>query len=117
MTIPENFLRDAVLLLSAAGVIGGVVIAWAKWKLSGDFAGRADIVALSAKVTELDTKLATVPTHDDIRRLGERLTAMESGVSSIAAELRGMRDGIGRVERTVEMLLTNELNKQKAIVP
>lgn len=114
MNLPETWLRDLVLLLSAAGVIGGVVIAWIRLRLSGDFAGKADITALGAKINELEAKLSSVPTHDDVRRLGDRLSAMETGVASIGAEVRGMRDGINRVERDLNILLQHELNKQRA---
>lgn len=115
MTIPETWLRDLVLLLSASGVIGGVVIAWAKWRLSGDFASKADITALGAKIGHLEAKIGAVPSLEDVRRLGDRLSAMENGVATVGAEVRGMRDGISRVERDLHLLLTHELNRQKAI--
>ncbi|MDO9499023.1 DUF2730 family protein [Falsiroseomonas sp.] len=114
MNLPETWLRDLVLLLSAAGVIGGVVIAWIRLRLSGDFAGKADITALGNKINELEAKLNSVPTHDDVRRLGDRLSAMESGLATVGAEVRGMREGINRVERDLHLLLQHELAKQKA---
>lgn len=115
--IPDTWLRDAVLLLSASSVIGGMVIAWAKWRLSGDFAGKSDIAALGGKISELEAKLNAVPTHDDVRRMGERLSALEIGVTSVGAEVRGMREGISRVERDLHLLLQHELNKQKVTAP
>lgn len=113
MNLPETWLRDLVLLLSAAGVIGGVVITWIRVRLSGDFAGKADISSLSGKINELEGKLSSMPTHEDVRRLGDRLSVLETGVASVGGEVRAMRDGISRVERDLNILLQHELSKQR----
>lgn len=107
---------SALALLTIATVSGGLVIAWVKWRLSGDFAGRADIAAMNERLDTMDAKLRTVPTHDDVRRLSERLSHMEANVASIGADVRGLRDGISRVERDLHLLVQHELNKSKGAV-
>lgn len=107
-------------LVGAATVIGGLVIAWVRYRLSGDFASKADIGALAARMDEIESGLRKVPTHDDVRRLGDRISAVEQriggverGVDVVTAEVRGIREGTGRIEHAVLMLTQHELAKQR----
>lgn len=103
--------RDVAALIAAATVIGGLVIAWVKWRLSGDFASKGDIAGLSDRIKHVESTLIEVPKHEDLRRLGDRLTGVETNVAAMGADLRGVRDGISRMERDVHLLLQHELRK------
>ena len=105
--------RDIVALLTAATIIGGLVIAWVRWQLAGHFAGKADISGLRSRMDEIEQQLRGVPTHEDVRRLSERISAVERGVEVVGAELRGVREGIQRLERDLHLLVQHELAKGK----
>jgi hypothetical protein len=119
-----SWARDLVVLLTAATVVGGMAIAWVRYRLSADFAGKADISGLAKRVDDMEAQLRALPTHADMRALGDRIgavegrvAAVESGVATISAEVRGVREGVGRVERDLHLLLQHELNKGKGAAP
>ena len=105
--------RDTAALLTVATIIGTMVVAWVRWQLRGDFAGKADIATLGTRMEDIETRLRAVPTHEDVRRISERLGTLESGFASVGGEVRGMREGIARVERDLHLLLQHELAKGK----
>jgi predicted nucleic acid-binding Zn-ribbon protein len=111
--MPDFSWRDVVALLTVATIIGGLVIAWVRWQLSGDFAGKADISGLRTRMDEIEQQLRGVPTHEDVRRLSERIGAVERGVEVLGADLRGVREGISRLERDLHLLVQHELAKGK----
>lgn len=104
--------RDIGALLTVATIVGGLVIGWVRWRLSGDFASRADIGGIQARIDEIETRVRSLPNHDDLRRISERLGSVERGVDVVATEVRGLRDGISRVEQTATMLLNNALARE-----
>lgn len=104
---------DIATWLGAAVTVGGLVIAWVRFQLSDVFAARGDITALVSRVEKIETKIGNVPTHDDLRRIADRLGVIENGFSELGAELRGMRDGVRRVENDLRLLLQHELSKGK----
>jgi tetrahydromethanopterin S-methyltransferase subunit G len=104
--------RDAGALLGVATVVGGMVIGWVRWRLSGDFASKSDISGLGDRMDEIEKQLRGVPTHDDVRRLSERISAVERGVDVVGAEVRAVKEGVGRAERDLHLLVQHAINKE-----
>lgn len=110
-----------VAMLTAATIIGGMVIGWVRWQLRGDFASSKDVGDLALRIDKIDARLRDAPSHDDVRQIASRLAGMEvrmggleGGHASVIAELRGVRDGVGRVEAAVSMLMNHELAEARA---
>ena len=98
-------------VLSIAGIVGGMVIGWVKYRLSDEFAKKADVAGVGAGVAGLSTRveaverhIQTVPTHNDMRLLGERIAAVERGVAVVSAEMRGVGAGVARVENDLSLI-------------
>lgn len=93
--------RDLGALVAVSSGVGGMVIWWVRAHLLGTFASRADADSISARLAALETRMGTVPTQENIRALGERVSALEKGVAVVGTELRGLGDAMGRLERAV----------------
>ena len=66
--------RDVAALLTSATIMSGIVIAWVKYRLAGDFASKSDIADMSRRMEGVEHQMATMPTRDDLRRVTERVT-------------------------------------------
>jgi hypothetical protein len=53
--------------------------------------------------------MRAVPTHDDVRGLSERIGRVESAVAVVGANIDGLRDGMGRIERDLHLLVSHEI--------
>ncbi len=118
MTVPQaEFLdfgwRDLVAVLTAATLIGGMVIAWVRWQLSTDFAKRGDITGLSDRMERVEAALKSFPSLDDVRALGERVGRVERGVEVVSAHLEGVRDGQKRIETDLRLLIQHHIGAIK----
>jgi hypothetical protein len=103
---------------SAVAAIAGLVVmlaGFAVWLLrarfAGDFASRADVAGLRESVDGIERRLRDTPTHEDVRALGTRLAAVEAASATVSAEVRGVREGVSRVERDLHLLIQHELGK------
>ena len=103
--------RDIVLVLSTTGIISSLFLAWVKWQLSGDFARKPDIDDLSRRLKEVEGQMVTMPTQDDMRRIGDRLGGVERDVGITAEAIRGMRESQGRIEQSLSMLIQHHLKE------
>lgn len=111
--MPEIVMRDVVAFLAAAGLIGGMVIAWARWQLSGDFAKYADLTALSDRLKAVERKIDLAPTHADLRVIQDRIGGAEQGIAVGNARIQGVQESLGRVERDLTLLLQHQLREPK----
>lgn len=118
----DMHLRDIVTLLTAAGIIAGLAIAWIKWRLSDVFASKADVSGFASKgdvagfgerLERIEAQMKGVPTHADVQHLALRISAVEANIAAVGEQIRGVRDGVGRVENDLRLLLTHELGKAK----
>ena len=110
----DMHLRDIVTLLTAACIVAGLAIAWIRWRLSDTFASKKDVAHVGDRLDEIEARLKDVPTHADVGRLAERISAVEANVAAVGEQIRGVRDGVARVERDLHLLLQHELAKSKA---
>ncbi len=111
--MPEISIRDVVTWLTAAGLVGGVVIAWVKYQLSGDFAKSSDITALSGRLEKVERQMDTVPTHADLRAINDRMGATERGVAVVASEIQGVRQAVERNAVDTRLILQHMMDKPK----
>lgn len=98
-------LRDIVAILAAAGIIGGMVIAWVRWQLAGTFAGKVDIEHLSQRLEQVEQQMRTAPTDGDLHQLSTRLAAVETGVAVTGAQMVGVKEAVSRIERDVSLVV------------
>lgn len=101
--------RDLAAILAAATVMGGMVIGWVRYQLRNDFARASDISGLSDRIERVEVHMRAVPTHDDVRGLSERIGRVESAVAVVGANIDGLRDGMGRIERDLHLLVSHEI--------
>jgi hypothetical protein len=111
--MPEIAMRDIVAFLGAAGLVGGMVIAWVRWQLAGDFAKSSDIASLSTRLREVERQMDTVPTHADLRAVNDRLGATERGVAVATAEIKGVREAVDRQSVDLRLIVTHMMDKPK----
>lgn len=112
MTLRE-WLMLVVALTAAVGAVGGLLVAWARWQLAGTFADKAAIGGLSDRLERVEAQMAAGPSHADIRALSERVGAVERQVDVVGAELRGVRDGVARIERDLILLVQHHLRGER----
>lgn len=101
--------RDVAALLTSATIMSGIVIAWVKYRLAGDFASKADIADMSRRMEGVEAQMRQSPTHADMSKLSERLSIVERGVAVGNAELGGLRDGMARIERDLNLLVQHHI--------
>ncbi|WP_439596475.1 hypothetical protein [Falsiroseomonas sp.] len=105
--------KDIVVALTAASMIGGLIITWVRTQLSPDFAKKADITALGARIEAVEAQMRGVPSHTDMRLLSDRISAVESGVAVVRAEMGGVAAGVQRVESHLRLVHDHLLNHQR----
>lgn len=103
--------NSAAAILTAATLAGGMVLAWIRWQLSTDFARTTDIAALGVRIGALEERLKGMPEHADMEMLSSRVAKVERNTDVAAAELRGVRDSIGRVERDLHLLIRHHIGE------
>lgn len=101
--------RDVVGLLTSATIMSGIVITWVKYRLAGDFASKSDITDMSRRMEGIEAQMRLAPSHADITKLSERLSTVERGVAVGNAELGGLRDGMARIERDLNLLVQHHI--------
>ena len=69
---------------------------------------------LAAATADWDRRVRDMPQHADLRAISERLSTVERVCDVVRAEVSGMKDAIGRVERTTNMLLAHQLKEDRA---
>lgn len=111
-------LRDWVMLVAAliasGTAMGGLIIAWVRWQLVGTFADKASISSLSDRLERVEAQVADGPTHLDMRGLSERVGAVERQVDVVGAEVRGVKDGVARIEHSLNMITGHLLRAERA---
>lgn len=101
--------RDVAALLTSAGLISIMVISWVKYRLSGDFASKADISGLSGRIEAVEQQMASMPTREDMQRVSERMGALEREVAIATTEIRAGRDSMARIERDLHLMVQHHL--------
>lgn len=105
--------RDIAPLLGVVTGIAGVGYAVLRARMIGDFATAADVRALEERISELETTVRRVPSHDDIRQIGVRVGELERTTAVVSTEVRGVKDILGRVEQMTDLLVRHQLQGEK----
>lgn len=107
--------RDVAAFLAAAGMMGGVLVAYMKFRLSGDFAKASDVTALGSEIAALKTQIGQMPTHSDVRFLDQRIAQVERGVAVVQAKIEGVADLLRGIEKTSDLLLRHQLEQDRGV--
>lgn len=123
MTLWEMFWRYGWLWALLAN---GLVL-WLSWSLSRQFVTHPFFSSYSKGVDErfkqieqrqtetesllkqIATSLAALPKASDLHRLEVSLTGIDGAVKASQAEVRGLANGMARVERVVDMLTESHI--------
>ena len=109
-----NFeISENVFLAFLPPFISIAVLAVQAW-LGRQFATIGGMTALATRVTTLEGKADEAPRHEDVAEMEHRLNALEVMVGEMRAEVRGVREGVGRVEHMVTLLVEHGLRKEAA---
>lgn len=106
--------KEIAAIIAAATAIGGLLIAYIRFRLAGDFAKASDVAALSVEIAELRAKVSRMPTHDDVRALDQRIAQVERGVAVVQAKIEGVADLLRGIEKTSDLLLRHQLEQDRS---
>jgi hypothetical protein len=117
MTI--DFDPGHVSALIAAGSLGGsvVLLAMRAW-LERWFATLKQVATLQQRLQGVEAGAKGVADHAEVVEIERKVNTLEVSVGELRAELhadiRGVREGIGRVEHMVTLLVENGLRQEAA---
>ncbi len=115
----DNFWEEVAAALAVASVIGGAVVWAIRASIRGMFvpaqqhhalAERVGVV--SERVSAVEQKLLAAPGHNDFQSLSIRLNAVEMQQGVMQATLKGVSDGVSRVEHILDMLVQHTIRKE-----
>ncbi len=113
MNAPSDW-QEAAGLVTVIGAVGGLALRAVLGRTRAGLTPMAHHVALAARVENIERLLAGLPSAVEMKTLTDRVGSVETGVAVAQATLRGVSDGIGRVERMLDLLVQNELKKEAA---
>lgn len=103
--------KDLMPILAVATLLGGIIIAWVKYRLADAFASRSDQTALSGRVTAMEQRVSAMPTHDDLRGLQQRIGGVEREVAVVGEKVNGATQIIQGVSHQVGLLVHHQINE------
>ena len=102
---------SAVMLIGS--LIGLFAFLWLKSRLSGEFATKGELGDIAKRLAAVEHDLRSAPTHSDIRQLGEKVSDAMAQVGIVAEAVKGMKEGVGRIDRSVERIEKHLLESNK----
>lgn len=103
--------KDLAWIVGVTAAVGGLLLAFLRFKLAGDFAARSDVSALAGRMTAMEQRLATMPNHEDLRALQGRIGALEREVAVVGERLGGVTEILKRVEHQTQLLVHHQLRE------
>ena len=67
----------------------------------------------SAMMADWDRRVRDMPQHADLRSISDRLATVERVCDVVRAEISGVKDAVGRIERLTNMLLKEKFDHTK----
>ena len=110
MDINWSAVAALAIIGSTAGLFG---MLWIKSKLSGDFATKDEMAAINKRLGDVEHALRVAPTHKDIQGLSEKVGEAMAKVGIVAEAMSGMKDGVARIDRSVERIERHLLENNK----
>ena len=98
-----SFAEALVVSLLVGLLLLGLVVLWR-------VAPARQAFNASAMMAEWDRRVRDMPQHADLRSISDRLATVERVCDVVRAEMSGMKDAVGRVERMTNMLLQQHLD-------
>ena len=105
--------RDLAWIATTTAIIGGILLAFLRFKLAGDFAAKKEFVAALERITAAEQRLSTMPSHDDLRVLEKRVGDLERAVAVVAERVGGVLEILKRVEHQTGLLVQHQLKQGK----
>lgn len=102
--------RDLAAIVTTAVIVGGLVLAFLRFKLAGDFAARGDLMKAIDRIDEVEERLAKMPSHNDLRALQDRVAELDRAVAVVAERVGGVHEILKRVEYQVQLLVRHQLS-------
>jgi hypothetical protein len=103
--------KDLAWILGVSGIIGGVLLAFLRFKLAGDFAAKSDVSVLTGRITAMENRLATMPNHEDLRVMQARMGGLEREVAVVGERLGGVTEILKRVEHQTQLLVHHQIRE------
>lgn len=107
-------------------VLGVLVAVWAVlssaglWWLSRQFASKVEVADLEVRVgateevvTAMKARMESLPDHEDFAEMKEKLANVDGSVKVAAAEIRGLKDVLQRIEQPLNLLVEHHLRGSK----
>lgn len=99
-------------LIGLAGLVSTAIL----WRLKGEFASKADLQETLDRLDTVETemvgvraKLDTLPNHEDMSNVRERLASMEGAIKVAAEQIEGLRQVMARLERPLNQLIDHHM--------
>lgn len=96
--------KDLAWIATVTMLLGGLLLAFLRFKLAGDFAKASDVTALSGRLTAMEQRLTQMPSHDDLRALQSRVGGLEREVAVVGEKVSGLGQIMVRVEHQVNLV-------------
>lgn len=103
--------KDMAWIATTAAIIGGILLAFLRFKLAGDFAARSDLQAAVARIGVVEQRLTTMPSHEDLRSLQARVGDLEKAVAVVGERVGGVHEILKRVEHQTQLLVHHQLRE------
>lgn len=117
-------IKDAFAVIAG---IWAVLSSAGLWWLSRQFASKGDVEGLKKKddalekrigateeeVTTMKARMESLPDHEDFAEMKEKLANVDGSVKVAAAEIRGLKDVMQRIEQPLNLLVEHHLRGSK----
>lgn len=100
----------AMTVVITAG--GSIVLVVLRSQLSHFFVTRTEFAEAEHRLTNVEQKLAMLPTHADFRSITDQLATVVSEIRAMAERTAAVRGLLGRVESQVDMLFRAKLEEE-----
>ena len=101
MDINWSAVGALAIIGSVAGLFG---LLWLRSKLSGEFVTKGEHAELSKRLAAVEHDLRVAPTHKDMQSLSEKVSEAMAKVGIVAEAMNGMKEGVARIDRSVERI-------------
>jgi hypothetical protein len=103
--------KDLAWIAGVGVAVGGLLLAFLRFKLAGDFAAKSDVTALAGRMATMESRVAQMPNHEDLRALQGRIGALEREVAVVGERLGGVTEILKRVEHQTQLLVHHQLRE------
>jgi hypothetical protein len=108
MTFDLDMMQLGAFATAAAVGASFAGLALQAW-LSRRFASLEQVEAAEEELGRIAKRIEGVPAHEDFADMQRRMGMVEVAVGEVRSDIRGVRDGMNRVEHMVGLLVQNEL--------